>query len=99
MNDCPNLYCFCDLKPFFFLLLKSFEDARFAMALVKPVMLVIDESCYSWYFKFRQFDIQSLKWRVLLDSPSSDFAKTWNGRNICVYSFTLRQNDISMCRY
>ncbi|KAI5446811.1 hypothetical protein KIW84_014594 [Lathyrus oleraceus] len=56
----------------------SFEEARFAMAVVKPVMLVIDESCYSWYFKFQQTDIQSLKWRVLLDSPSSDFAKKWN---------------------
>ncbi|CAK8531127.1 unnamed protein product [Lathyrus sativus] len=56
----------------------SFEEARFAMAVVKPVMLVIDESCYLWYFKFQQIDIPSLKWRVLLDSPSSDFTKKWN---------------------
>lgn len=56
------------------------------MAVVKPVMLVIDESCYSRYFKFQQVDILSLKWHVLLDSPS-DFTKKWHGRNICVYLF------------
>ncbi|KAL5097687.1 hypothetical protein RYX36_002014 [Vicia faba] len=56
----------------------SFEEARFAMGVVKPVMLVIDESCYSWYFKFQQIDIQFLKWRVFLGSPSSDFANKWN---------------------
>ncbi|WJX23222.1 o-succinylbenzoate--CoA ligase [Trifolium repens] len=56
----------------------SFDEARLAMKAVKPVMLVIDESCYSWYFKFQQNDIPSLKWHVLLDSPSSDFTNKSN---------------------
>ncbi|XP_004486460.1 2-succinylbenzoate--CoA ligase, chloroplastic/peroxisomal isoform X2 [Cicer arietinum] len=57
----------------------SFEEARLAMISVRPVMLVIDESCYSWYFKFQQIDIPSLRWHVLLDSPSSDFTNKLNG--------------------
>ncbi|XP_003594530.3 2-succinylbenzoate--CoA ligase, chloroplastic/peroxisomal [Medicago truncatula] len=56
----------------------SFEEAKLAMKAVKPVMLVIDESCYSWYFKFQQNDVPFLKWHVLLDSPSSDFTNKWN---------------------
>uniref|UniRef100_I1MG39 AMP-dependent synthetase/ligase domain-containing protein n=1 Tax=Glycine max TaxID=3847 RepID=I1MG39_SOYBN len=55
----------------------SFEEARLAMAAVKPVLLVIDESSYTWYSKLQQNDVPSLKWHILLDSPSSDFSK-WN---------------------
>ncbi|KAJ1420900.1 AMP-dependent synthetase/ligase [Sesbania bispinosa] len=56
----------------------SFEEAKLAMTAVRPVMLVIDESCYEWYLKLQQNDIPSLRWHVLLDSPSSDFTKKWN---------------------
>ncbi|XP_027339571.1 2-succinylbenzoate--CoA ligase, chloroplastic/peroxisomal isoform X2 [Abrus precatorius] len=55
----------------------SFEEARLAMEAVRPVMFVTDESCYTWYSKLHQNDIPSLKWHVLLDSPSSDFTM-WN---------------------
>ncbi|XP_020222004.1 2-succinylbenzoate--CoA ligase, chloroplastic/peroxisomal isoform X2 [Cajanus cajan] len=47
------------------------------MTAVRPVMLVTDESSYAWYSKLHQNDIPSLKWHILLDSPSSDFTK-WN---------------------
>ncbi|KAK7331279.1 hypothetical protein VNO77_25499 [Canavalia gladiata] len=55
----------------------SFEEARLAMTAVRPVMLVIDKSSYTWYSKLQQNDVPSLKWHILLDSPSSDFTK-WN---------------------
>ncbi|TKY72381.1 2-succinylbenzoate--CoA ligase of chloroplastic/peroxisomal [Spatholobus suberectus] len=55
----------------------SFEEARLAMAALRPVMLVTDESSYTWYSKLQQNDVPSLKWHILLDSPSSDFTK-WN---------------------
>lgn len=79
-----------------FLLLKSFEEAKLAMKAVKPVMLVIDESCYSWYFKFQQNDVPFLKWHVLLDSPSSDFTNKWNGRNIYEYLFVYQSKKLSI---
>ncbi|KAK7303566.1 hypothetical protein RJT34_14475 [Clitoria ternatea] len=53
----------------------SFEEARFAITAVRPVMLVTDESCYTWYSKLQQYDIPSLKWHVFLDSPSKGFTK------------------------
>lgn len=58
------------------------------MTAVKPVMLVIDESSYSWYLKLHQNDIPSLRWHVLLDSPSPDFTNKWNGRNIAGYLYS-----------
>ncbi|KAK7246147.1 hypothetical protein RIF29_41007 [Crotalaria pallida] len=56
----------------------SFEEARLAMISVRPVMLVLDESCNTWYLELMKNDIPSLRWHVLLDSPSLDFTKKWN---------------------
>ncbi|OIV91818.1 hypothetical protein TanjilG_14397 [Lupinus angustifolius] len=56
----------------------SFEEARLAMISVKPVMLVIDESCYTWYSKLHKNNTLSLRWYVLLDSTSPDFTREWN---------------------
>ncbi|PRQ29647.1 putative o-succinylbenzoate--CoA ligase [Rosa chinensis] len=50
----------------------SYEEAVLAMEVVRPAMLVSDDSCVSWYSKLQQNDIPSLRWHVLLD-PSSDF--------------------------
>ncbi|KAK8468820.1 hypothetical protein PHAVU_006G128100 [Phaseolus vulgaris] len=55
----------------------SFEEARLALAAVKPVLLVTDDSSYTWYSNLQQNDVPSLKWHVLLDSPSLNFTK-WN---------------------
>ncbi|KAL2997127.1 hypothetical protein AAZX31_09G024200 [Glycine max] len=55
----------------------SFEEARLAINAVNPLMLVTDESSYARYSKLQQNDVPSLKWHILLDSPSSDFTK-WN---------------------
>ncbi|RDX95199.1 2-succinylbenzoate--CoA ligase, chloroplastic/peroxisomal, partial [Mucuna pruriens] len=55
----------------------SFEEARLAMTAVRPVMLVTDDSSNTWYSKLQQHVVPSLKWHILLDSPSSDFTK-WN---------------------
>ncbi|XP_061339707.1 2-succinylbenzoate--CoA ligase, chloroplastic/peroxisomal isoform X2 [Gastrolobium bilobum] len=56
----------------------SFEEARLAMTAVRPVMLVTDESCYTWCLKLQKNDIPSLRWLILLDSPSLNFTKKWN---------------------
>ncbi|KAG6639556.1 hypothetical protein CIPAW_10G109200 [Carya illinoinensis] len=56
----------------------SFDEARSAMLLVQPVILVTDESCQSWYSNFQNNDITSLRWHVSFTSPSSDCMKTWN---------------------
>ena len=64
-----------------YFLLQSFEEARLAINAVNPLMLVTDESSYARYSKLQQNDVPSLKWHILLDSPSSDFTK-WNGMNI-----------------
>lgn len=63
--------------------LQSFEEARLAMLVVRPVMLVTDESCHRWYSNFQKDDIPSLRWHVSLNSPSSDFMKMWNGMWSC----------------
>uniref|UniRef100_A0A2N9J765 AMP-dependent synthetase/ligase domain-containing protein n=1 Tax=Fagus sylvatica TaxID=28930 RepID=A0A2N9J765_FAGSY len=52
----------------------SFEEAKLAMLVVRPVMLVTDESCQCrWYLNFQNDDIPSLRWHVSLNSHSSDF--------------------------
>ncbi|KAI4299709.1 hypothetical protein L6164_033141 [Bauhinia variegata] len=55
----------------------SFEEAKLAMTAVRPAMLVTDESCYMWYLNLQKNDIPTLRWHVLLGSPSSEFIK-WN---------------------
>ncbi|PQQ21229.1 2-succinylbenzoate--CoA ligase chloroplastic/peroxisomal [Prunus yedoensis var. nudiflora] len=54
----------------------SYEEAVLAMEVVRPVMLVTDESCIPWYSKLQLHHIPSLRWHVSLDSPSSDFLRT-----------------------
>ncbi|XP_062161754.1 2-succinylbenzoate--CoA ligase, chloroplastic/peroxisomal [Alnus glutinosa] len=56
----------------------SVEEARLAMLVVKPIMLVTDESCQRWYSILQNTDVPSLRWHVSLNFPSSDFMKTWN---------------------
>ncbi|KAG2689446.1 hypothetical protein I3760_09G138900 [Carya illinoinensis] len=59
----------------------SFEEARSAMQLVRPVMLITDESCQGgWYSNLRSNHIPSLRWHVSLSSsaPSSHLINTWN---------------------
>ncbi|XP_050369441.1 2-succinylbenzoate--CoA ligase, chloroplastic/peroxisomal isoform X2 [Argentina anserina] len=53
----------------------SCEEAVMAMKVVRPVMLVFDDSCASWYSKLQWIDIPSLRWHVLLDSPA-EFVST-----------------------
>ncbi|XP_061996286.1 2-succinylbenzoate--CoA ligase, chloroplastic/peroxisomal-like [Rosa rugosa] len=55
----------------------SYEEAVLAMEVVRPAMLVSDDSCVSWYSKLQQNDVPSLRWHVMLDS-SSDFVTTSN---------------------
>ncbi|XP_021812410.1 2-succinylbenzoate--CoA ligase, chloroplastic/peroxisomal [Prunus avium] len=54
----------------------NYEEAVLAMEVVRPVMLVTDESCIPWYSKLQLHHIPSLRWHVSLDSPSSDFLRT-----------------------
>ncbi|CAK7345905.1 unnamed protein product [Dovyalis caffra] len=56
----------------------SFGEAKSAMLMVRPVMLVTDESCKHWYSELQINAIPSVKWHVFLGSPSSDFIKTSN---------------------
>ncbi|KAF8408777.1 hypothetical protein HHK36_004846 [Tetracentron sinense] len=56
----------------------SFEEARLAMAVVRPIMLVTDESCISWYPELESNNIPSVRWHVFMDSPSSFPGTTQN---------------------
>ncbi|EOA40050.1 hypothetical protein CARUB_v10008743mg [Capsella rubella] len=53
----------------------SLKEAKMAMLLVEPVLLVTDETCLSWCIDVHNGDIHSLKWRVLMESTSTDFAR------------------------
>ncbi|KAM3700986.1 hypothetical protein ACJW31_05G139100 [Castanea mollissima] len=61
------------------------------MLVVRPVMLVTDESCHCWYSNFQKDDIPSLRWHVSLNSPSSDFMKMWN----VLTTEMLKKNSVS----
>lgn len=56
----------------------SIKEAILAITSVRPVMLVIDESSYTWFINLQKKDIPSLRWHVFLGSSSSDFIKKWN---------------------
>ncbi|KAG7593435.1 AMP-dependent synthetase/ligase [Arabidopsis thaliana x Arabidopsis arenosa] len=56
----------------------SLKEAKMAMLLVEPVLLVTDETCVSWCIHVQNGDIPSLKWRVLMESTSTDFANDDN---------------------
>jgi acyl-activating enzyme 14 len=59
--------------------LQSFEEAKSAMLMVRPVMLITDESCKHWYQELQSNALPSVKWHVFSGSPSSGFVKTSNG--------------------
>ncbi|GMP71678.1 hypothetical protein CsSME_00029994 [Camellia sinensis var. sinensis] len=48
----------------------SLDEARFAMEVVKPVMLVIDDCSSYWYSKLQRGTIPVLRWLVFMNSPS-----------------------------
>ncbi|KAF9673164.1 hypothetical protein SADUNF_Sadunf11G0120100 [Salix dunnii] len=56
----------------------SFEEAKSAMLMVRPVMLVTDESCKHWYQELQNNALPSVKWHVFSGFPSSGFVKTSN---------------------
>ncbi|CAH8354830.1 unnamed protein product [Eruca vesicaria subsp. sativa] len=56
----------------------SLKEAKLGMQLVEPVLLVTDEKCVSWCIHVHNIDIPSLKWRVLMESTSTDFASEHN---------------------
>ncbi|KAM1123186.1 hypothetical protein FF1_004587 [Malus domestica] len=56
----------------------SYEEALLAMEVVRPAMLVTDDSCIPWYSKLQLRDIPSLRWHVSVDSPSSDVLRASN---------------------
>lgn len=62
---------------------QSLKEAKMAMLLVEPVLLVTDETCVSWCIDVQNGDIPSLKWRVLMESTSTDFANELNQCMIC----------------
>uniref|UniRef100_A0A2P2LMI1 2-succinylbenzoateCoA ligaseic/peroxisomal-like isoform X5 n=1 Tax=Rhizophora mucronata TaxID=61149 RepID=A0A2P2LMI1_RHIMU len=58
--------------------LQSFEEAKSAMLMTKPVMLVTDESCSFWYSELQSSAVTSLRWHFFIGSFSSGFMKTSN---------------------
>ncbi|CAN7044648.1 unnamed protein product [Brassica oleracea var. botrytis] len=56
----------------------SLKEAKMAMQLVEPVLLVTDEACVSWFIGVQNIDVPSLNWRVLMESTSTDFASEHN---------------------
>ncbi|KAK4744196.1 hypothetical protein SAY87_010508 [Trapa incisa] len=56
----------------------SLPEAKFAVSLVNPVMLVTDESCESWYAELHSVAMPSLRWYVSLSDshPSKQPNKT-----------------------
>ncbi|XP_028770166.1 2-succinylbenzoate--CoA ligase, chloroplastic/peroxisomal [Neltuma alba] len=56
----------------------SIKETTLAINSVRPVMLVTDESCYTWFINLQKEDTSSLRWHVFIGSPSSDFVKKWN---------------------
>ncbi|VVA99213.1 unnamed protein product [Arabis nemorensis] len=56
----------------------SLKEAKMAMLLVEPVLLVTDETCASWCIDVRNGDVPSLKWRVLMESTSTEISNENN---------------------
>ncbi|KAI3921574.1 hypothetical protein MKW98_013508 [Papaver atlanticum] len=44
----------------------NFEEAKSAMEVVNPVMLVVDESCHAWYTQLQHSRTDSIKWHVFI---------------------------------
>ncbi|MCL7047088.1 hypothetical protein MKW94_007378, partial [Papaver nudicaule] len=53
----------------------NFEEAKSAMEVVNPVMLVVDESCHTWYTQLQRNRTDSVKWHVFIGDhlPPSSF--------------------------
>ncbi|MCL7034390.1 hypothetical protein MKW94_006390 [Papaver nudicaule] len=53
----------------------NFEEAKSAMEVVNPVMLVVDESCHTWYTQLQHNRTDSIKWHVFIGDrlPPSSF--------------------------
>ncbi|KAK6932059.1 AMP-binding enzyme, C-terminal domain [Dillenia turbinata] len=56
----------------------SFLEAKLAIELVSPVLLVTDDSCSSWYLDLQSHSVASIKWHVFMDSPPSNLILTEN---------------------
>ncbi|OVA14989.1 AMP-dependent synthetase/ligase [Macleaya cordata] len=54
----------------------NFEEARSAMEVVKPVMLVVDESCHTWYSQLQHNKVDSIRWYVFIGEPPSSLIST-----------------------
>ncbi|KAL7211280.1 hypothetical protein ACSBR2_014209 [Camellia fascicularis] len=64
----------------------SLDEARFAMDVVKPVMLVIDDCSSYWYSKLQRGTIPVLRWLVFMNSPSD-----CNNERFVLTTVTLRK--------
>ncbi|KAI3950826.1 hypothetical protein MKW92_044310 [Papaver armeniacum] len=53
----------------------NFDEAKSAMEVVNPVMLVVDESCHTWCTQLQHNGADSIKWHVFIGdrTPSSSF--------------------------
>lgn len=72
--------------------LQSLEEARVAMEVMKPVMLVTDEISNYWYSKLQIDHVPFLKWHILMNSPSHYSSKRFG--NIKNYLFRETLNWI-----
>ncbi|KAL1205060.1 2-succinylbenzoate--CoA ligase, chloroplastic/peroxisomal [Cardamine amara subsp. amara] len=71
----------------------SLKEAKMAMLLVEPVLLVTDETCVSWCIDVQNNgDIPSLKWCVLMESTSTEFA---NEHNQFLTTEMLKQHEMA----
>ncbi|KAL1567500.1 o-succinylbenzoate--CoA ligase [Salvia divinorum] len=52
----------------------SMEEAKSAMEVARPVMLVTDSSSCYWHSKFKIDSVPSLRWHVQIDGPFNVFA-------------------------
>ncbi|PIA53300.1 hypothetical protein AQUCO_00900108v1 [Aquilegia coerulea] len=49
----------------------SLEEATSALLLLKPVMLVFDQSCAFWYFDLQTYNLSFLRWHVCLGDTAN----------------------------
>lgn len=56
----------------------SSEEAKYAIDLVKPVMLVTDECSDYWYSKFVTKNMPFIEWQVLMNSSEVDSTKRFD---------------------
>ncbi|XP_043701227.1 2-succinylbenzoate--CoA ligase, chloroplastic/peroxisomal isoform X1 [Telopea speciosissima] len=56
----------------------SFDEARVAIEVVTPVMLVVDESCSFWSLELQNTNLDFLRWHAFLENLSSLHSNTGN---------------------